>query len=142
MDKPERTKILLVDDHPERLLALQVILESLGQNLVSVASGDDALRELLRREFSVILLDVRMPGMDGFETAPLMSVPLQKALLLQQLQVLVGRAVGREPEVLADLAVRGSQAALPLERIDVLEDLLLATGQVRGHVGSVGGKAA
>lgn len=69
MDKPERSNILLVDDRPERLLALQAILEPLNQNLVSVASGSDALRELLRKEFSVILLDVHMPGMDGFETA-------------------------------------------------------------------------
>lgn len=69
MDKPERSNILLVDDKPERLLTLQAILEPLNQNLVTAASGKGALRELLKREFSVILLDVHMPGMDGFETA-------------------------------------------------------------------------
>ncbi|MHA3775236.1 ATP-binding response regulator [Verrucomicrobiota bacterium sgz303538] len=69
MDKPERTNILLVDDKPERLLVLRTILEPLNQNLVPASSGQQALRELLRRDFSVILLDVHMPNMDGFETA-------------------------------------------------------------------------
>lgn len=69
MDKPERTNILLVDDRPERLLTLRAVLETLNQNLVPASSGNEALRELLRRDFSVILLDVHMPGMDGFETA-------------------------------------------------------------------------
>ena len=71
MDKPARTNILLVDDRRERLLALQTILDPLGQHLVSANSGTEALRELLRHEFAVILLDVHMPGMDGFETAQL-----------------------------------------------------------------------
>ncbi|MGV3533693.1 MAG: response regulator, partial [Chthoniobacteraceae bacterium] len=71
MDKPARTNILLVDDRRERLLALQTILEPLGQHLVSASSGTEALRELLHHEFAVILLDVHMPGMDGFETAQL-----------------------------------------------------------------------
>jgi signal transduction histidine kinase len=69
MDKPETTNILLVDDRPERLLALRTILEPLNQNLVPATSGSAALREILRRQFSVILLDVHMPDMDGFETA-------------------------------------------------------------------------
>jgi PAS domain S-box-containing protein len=61
--------ILLVDDRPENLLALEAILEPLGQRLVRAQSGEDALRRLLEREFAVILLDVQMPGMNGFETA-------------------------------------------------------------------------
>lgn len=71
MEKPEATSILLVDDRPERLLALQTILEPLNQNLVPASSGNAALRELLHRDFSVILLDVHMPELDGFETAQL-----------------------------------------------------------------------
>src|SRR4051812_47493921 len=60
--------ILMVDDRPEKLLALEAVLSSLGQNLVRAKSGKDALRHLLKEEFAVILLDVAMPGMDGFET--------------------------------------------------------------------------
>ena len=61
--------ILLVDDRPDKLLALESILGELGQNLVRAYSGREALRALLQRDFAVILLDVNMPGMDGFETA-------------------------------------------------------------------------
>ena len=62
-------KILLVDDRRENLLALESILGSLGHELVTAASGEEALRAVLREDFAVILLDVRMPGMDGFEVA-------------------------------------------------------------------------
>jgi PAS domain S-box-containing protein len=61
--------ILIVDDRPENLLAVEAILEPLGQQLVRAHSGPEALRHLLEREFACILLDVQMPGMNGFETA-------------------------------------------------------------------------
>ncbi|HZE65096.1 MAG TPA: response regulator [Sporichthyaceae bacterium] len=61
--------ILLVDDLPENLLALEAILSGLGHELVRAGSGPEALKELLRRDIALILLDVQMPGMDGFETA-------------------------------------------------------------------------
>ncbi|MDP8911588.1 MAG: PAS domain S-box protein [Actinomycetota bacterium] len=64
-----KANILLVDDRRENLVALEAILEPLGQNLVSVTSGDAALRELLHTDFALILLDVQMPELDGFETA-------------------------------------------------------------------------
>jgi signal transduction histidine kinase len=67
----DRANILLVDDRDDKLLALQSILADLGQNLVLARSGGEALRVLLQREFAVIVLDVNMPGMDGFETAVL-----------------------------------------------------------------------
>ncbi|HVE70424.1 MAG TPA: response regulator, partial [Thermoanaerobaculia bacterium] len=66
---PERVNILIVDDRPENLLAVEAILEPLGQELVRAHSGPEALRHLLEREFACILLDVQMPGMNGFETA-------------------------------------------------------------------------
>ena len=70
MNQPEeRTSILIVDDLPEKLLVFGTVLEELDQNLVFVRSGKDALREVLRQEFAVILLDVNMPDIDGFETA-------------------------------------------------------------------------
>jgi PAS domain S-box-containing protein len=67
----ERVNILLVDDRPDKLMALEAVLADLRQNLVIAKSGKEALRHLLQQEFAVILLDVSMPGMDGFETASL-----------------------------------------------------------------------
>lgn len=67
----EPVKILLVDDSPENLLSAGAVLESLGQEVVAAQSGREALRYLLDQDFAVILLDVMMPEMDGFETAAL-----------------------------------------------------------------------
>jgi PAS domain S-box-containing protein len=67
----DTVEILLVDDAPDKLLALEAALSDLGQTVVKAESGNEALRLLLRREFAVILLDINMPGMDGFETAAL-----------------------------------------------------------------------
>ena len=67
----DRVNILLVDDQPANLVALEAMLEDLGQNLVRAESGREALKRLLSDDFAVILLDVKMPEMDGFETAEL-----------------------------------------------------------------------
>src|SRR5438876_1591662 len=67
----ERVNILLVADQPEVRLALESILGEMGENLVHADSGRAALRALLEHEFAVILLDVQMPDLDGFETASL-----------------------------------------------------------------------
>jgi signal transduction histidine kinase/DNA-binding response OmpR family regulator len=67
----DRADILIVDDLPEKLLVFETVLGDLNQNLVFARSGADALRQILRRDFAVILLDVNMPDMDGFETATL-----------------------------------------------------------------------
>ncbi len=69
----ERAAILLVDDREENLFALEALLEPLGHLLVRASSGVDALRELLLHDFACILLDVDMPGIDGFETAQLIK---------------------------------------------------------------------
>jgi PAS domain S-box-containing protein len=74
--QPESTiaaNILLVDDRPQNLLALQAILEPLGQNLVQAQSGEEALRLLLVEDFALLILDVMMPGLDGLETARLIK---------------------------------------------------------------------
>ena len=66
-----KVDILLVDDDPTKRFAMKAILAPLSQNVVEAASGPDALRQLLKQDFAVILLDVRMPEMDGFEAAQL-----------------------------------------------------------------------
>jgi len=63
--------VLLVDDHPANLLALEAVLEPLHCNLVRATSGEEALKQLLNREFAVVLIDVMMPGLDGFQTTDL-----------------------------------------------------------------------
>jgi PAS domain S-box-containing protein len=65
--------ILLVDDHPANVVALEAILAPLGQELCAAGSGEEALRHLLRRDFALILLDVQMAGLDGFQTANLIK---------------------------------------------------------------------
>src|SRR5580692_2106905 len=67
----DRVKILLVDDTPDNLVSLEAALDGLGQELVLAQSGMEALRHLLDADFAAVLLDVKMPEMDGFQTAEL-----------------------------------------------------------------------
>ena len=71
MTAEEKVAVLVVDDLPEKLVATEAILEDTGYEIVKAQSGREALRHLLERDFAVILLDVNMPDMDGFETAAL-----------------------------------------------------------------------
>ena len=71
LHRPGIPRVLLVDDRPDNLLALQAVLEPLGLDLVEAGSGEEALRHLLAGEFALIVLDVQMPVLDGFETARL-----------------------------------------------------------------------
>jgi len=73
MPDPDATNILVVDDLPEKHVVYRTVLEELGQNVVSAYSGEEALGKVLRQEFAVVLLDVQMPGMSGFETAQLIK---------------------------------------------------------------------
>jgi signal transduction histidine kinase/DNA-binding response OmpR family regulator len=79
MDEEVKTNILIVDDRADKLTVLSSILEGLGQNLVLARSGREALRRVLEGEYAVILLDVHMPDMDGFETAALIRQRKQSA---------------------------------------------------------------
>lgn len=71
MPDADKSNILIVDDLPDKVLVYQTVLESLGENILVARSGEEALRHVLQRDFAVILLDVHMPGMDGFEAAGL-----------------------------------------------------------------------
>src|SRR6266849_488578 len=71
MSSTDKVNILVVDDLPEKLLVLKTVLEELNENVVTVQSGREALRQLLEQDFAVILLDVNMPDLDGLETASL-----------------------------------------------------------------------
>jgi signal transduction histidine kinase/DNA-binding response OmpR family regulator len=70
-DESARVSILVVDDRPDKLIAIEAMLGELGERIVIAQGGKEALRRLLNEDFAVILLDVNMPGMDGFETAQL-----------------------------------------------------------------------
>ena len=93
MAEKKRTNILLVDDRPENLIALEASLESLDQNLIKAGSGEEARRLLLKHEFAVILLDVQMPGMDGFETA----VQIKEREKTRDIPIIFLTAISREP---------------------------------------------
>jgi two-component system cell cycle response regulator len=72
MNEAEKIRILLVDDKPENLLALESVLENTGLDIIKATSGNEALGLMLEYKFALVLLDVQMPEMDGFETAELM----------------------------------------------------------------------
>jgi CheY-like chemotaxis protein len=97
-----KPRILLVDDRAENLTALEAILSSLNQVLVPVRSGDEALKALLSGEFAVILLDVVMPGMDGFETA----AHIKRRAKTRDIPIIFLTAASSEP----DYAFRGYAA--------------------------------
>src|SRR5277367_6064085 len=69
MSPQSKVNILMVDDQPSKLLSYEVILEELGENLVKANSGKEALEHLLKTDFAVVLMDVSMPEVDGFELA-------------------------------------------------------------------------
>ncbi len=93
-DAAQRAKILLVDDRAENLLALEAILSSLDQDLVSARSGEAAVEAAEGGEFAVILLDVLMPGMDGFETAG----RIKERSRTPDVPIIFPTAAGAEPE--------------------------------------------
>jgi len=72
MEDTDKISVLIVDDRKENLLAMEGCLEDFGLNLVTAMSGDEALERMLEEDFALVLLDVQMPGIDGFETASLM----------------------------------------------------------------------
>jgi PAS domain S-box-containing protein len=150
--------ILLVDDHPPNLLALEAALEPLGQKLVRARSGAEALRRLVSEDFAVILLDVQMPELDGYQTARLIKaqertrhIPLLflTAIHRDEQQALRGYAQGAvdflvkpfDPEVLrakvatfVDLYRRGEQLRAREARLRQQErELLVRQGEAHAR---------
>lgn len=100
---PARPSLLLVDDHPENLLALEAVMADLNLDLVRCESGTEALRQVLNRDFALILLDIHMPDMSGFEVASMLrarkktaSIPIifMTASTASELQMFQGYALG------------------------------------------------
>jgi signal transduction histidine kinase len=123
--------ILLVDDRVENLFALEAILEPLGYPMVRATSGEEALRELLRRDFAVILLDVQMPGLNGFETAKLIKarersrhtpIIFLTAISSEEAYVFEGYSVGA-----VDYLAKPFQPDILRSKVGVFVDLFLKT---------------
>jgi PAS domain S-box-containing protein len=135
MDSEEKASILMVDDHPENLVALEAVLDGLGQNLVRAGSGREALKLLLKDEFALILLDAHMPGMDGFETAEMIrarektqNVPIIfiTAMLTSENQVFKGYSLGA-----VDYIVKPVVPEILRAKVSVFIDLYEKTRQVK-----------
>jgi CheY-like chemotaxis protein len=139
-----QARILLVDDRVENLIALDAILSSLNQILVPVRSGEQALRALADQEFAVVLLDIMMPGMDGFETAArikqdasIRDVPIifLTAATAQPEQAFRGYAAGA-----ADYLAKPFDPGILKAKVSVFVDLYLKASQLRDQAELLGGR--
>lgn len=135
MQAESKVNVLLVDDYPENLLALEAILERLGQNLVRANSGAQALRCLLNEDFAVILLDVQMPGMDGFETATLIRnrersrdtpIIFLTAFSTNEAMIFKGYSLGA-----VDYLIKPVDPAILISKVTVFVDLFKKTEQIK-----------
>jgi PAS domain S-box-containing protein len=135
MSEQARARILMVDDRPENLMALEALLEPLGHELVRATSGEEALRQVLLHEFACILLDVQMPGMNGFETAELIksrersrSTPIifLTAISKEDAFVFQGYSVGA-----VDYMFKPFNPEILRSKVAVFVDLYLKTEQLR-----------
>jgi PAS domain S-box-containing protein len=132
---PEPAPILLVDDRPENLLALEAILEPLGHELVRAGSGEEALRQVLTHDFAVILLDVQMPGMNGFETARMIKSRERSKLT----PIIFLTAINKEDEYVfegysvgaVDYLFKPYNPDVLRSKVAVFVDLYLKTEQLR-----------
>lgn len=129
------SNVLIVDDHKDSLLAMRAALAPLEQNLVECNSGEDALRRLLKEEYAVIILDVRLPGMDGFEIAEIIRerpkscrtpIIFLTGLSKDQPQVFHGYSLGA-----VDYLIKPIDANILRAKVKVFVDLFCKTEQVR-----------
>ncbi|HET7557789.1 MAG TPA: response regulator [Rhodanobacteraceae bacterium] len=132
--EPERARILIVDDDERNLLALRRVLEDIA-DVALARSGEDALRQLLKGEFAVILLDVYMPGLDGYETAQLIRAREQT----RRIPIIFLSAVNKETEHLirgysmgaVDYVFKPVEPVVLRSKAAVFVDLFLMTREVR-----------
>ncbi|HWE37965.1 MAG TPA: response regulator [Isosphaeraceae bacterium] len=134
-------RVLLVDDQPKNLLALEAILGGMGLDLVRARSGDEALRHVLDGDFAVILMDVQMPDMDGFETAELIRhrdrsshtpIIFMTALQHTERQVFQGYALGA-----VDFLSKPIVPTVLRSKVAVFVELHQKTDQVRRQAGEL-----
>jgi signal transduction histidine kinase len=136
MGPDEKAKILVVDDLAENILSYQAILEELGQDIVVARSGEEALKEVLRHDFAVILLDINMPGMDGLETAGLIRSRKRSAhtpiifvtAFTDEVRVAEGYAHGAVDYITNPIIPNILRA-----KVKVFVDLYRLTQQIRQH---------
>jgi signal transduction histidine kinase/DNA-binding response OmpR family regulator len=140
-----KASILIVDDRPEKVLALEAVLEDLNQNIVVAYSGREALRHLLKQEFAVILLDVNMPGMDGFETAGLIRQRMNSrhtpiifiTAFGDEMHAARGYSLGAVDYILAPVLPEVLRT-----KVSVFVDLFVKTQQIQGQAQSLQRRAA
>src|SRR5213593_5201609 len=142
---PEAPGILIVDDSPDKLVALEAILRELPVRIVSVRSGREALRRLLVEDFAVILLDVRMPDMDGFETAAL----VRRRPRSEHTPIIFITAFGDETHVARGYSLKAVDYILtPVvpdvlrTKVSVFVELFRATAEVKRQADSLRQRAA
>src|SRR5579859_4576943 len=134
MGADEKINILIVDDLAENRLVLESILAELGENVVPASSGPETLRRVLEQDFAVILLDVNMPGMDGFETASLIRQRRKSAhtpiifitAYADELRTVQGYALGAVDCILTPIVPE-----ILRTKVKVFVDLYRMTQQVR-----------
>src|SRR5881396_3259705 len=134
----DKVSILVVDDRADKRLAYEVMLAELKQNIICVRSGKEALRRLLTHDFAVILLDVNMPGMDGFETASLIRQRRQT----EQIPIIFVTAFGDETHSsrgyslgAVDYIQTPVNAEVLRTKVSVFVDLYRKTEQIRRQAG-------
>jgi two-component system, sensor histidine kinase and response regulator len=131
----QQVNILVVDDQPENLMALEAVLETLGQNLVKAHSGKEALKALLHDDFAIVILDVNMPGMNGFETASLFRqrenskhtpIIFLTAMYTEDADRSLGYSLGA-----VDFIVKPFNADILKSKVSVFVDLFKKTQEIR-----------
>ncbi|MBY0523125.1 MAG: response regulator [Gemmataceae bacterium] len=132
----DKMNILVVDDLPDKLMTMEVILAELGENVISARSGTDALRQVLENDFAVILLDVNMPDMDGFETATLIRNRKKSAhtpiifvtAFADEMHTAQGYSLGAVDYILSPVVPQ-----ILRTKVRVFVDLFRMTQQVKRH---------